>query len=125
MSNQIKGFSDLISERKASPLKFAWDKFKDIGAIRTATPVVAAPKSTSKPQVDPIQVRAQEYQALVTKKQTIALRVVSQPAVSTSKSSEPVWAKKALSQGLHQSNPQPRLDLTKPKAEGILFLLGA
>ena len=124
MSNQIKGFSDLISERKASPLKFAWDKFKDIGAIRTATPVVV-PKATSKSQIDPLQIRAQEYQALVTKKQTVALRVVSQPAPTASRPTEPVWAKKVLSQGLHQSNPQPRLDLTKPKAEGILFLLGA
>ena len=124
MSNPTKDFSDLTSERKASPLKFAWDKFKEIGAIRSA-PVVSAPKRVAKATGYPAHLQAREYQALVTKKTTGTLRLVPQPAAGEPKVAESVWTKKVLTQGLHQANPQPRLDLAKPKAEGILFLLGA
>lgn len=124
MSNQVKGFHDLISERKTSPLKFAWDKFKEIGAIRTTAPSVPAAKRAGRAAVDPIHRRAQEYQTLVTKKNSAGLRLVPPPAAAAPKA-ESRWAEQVLSQGLHQSNPQPRQDLAKAKAAGILFLYGA
>lgn len=124
MSNQVKGFNDLISERKTSPLKFAWDKFKEIGAIRRAAPSVPAAKRAGKAAVDPIHRRAQEYQTLVTKKNSAGLRLVPPPPAAASKA-ESRWAEQVLSQGLHQANPQPRQDLVRPKAEGIHFLFGA
>ncbi len=124
MSNQVKGFNDLISERKASPLKFAWDKFKEIGVIRSAAPSVPAAKRAGKPAVDPVHRRVQEYQTLVTKKNPAGLRLAPPPAAASPKA-ESRWAEQVLSQGLHQANPQPRPDLVKAKAAGILFLFGA
>jgi len=124
MSNQVKGFNDLISERKASPLKFAWDKFKDIGAIRSAAPAIPAAKPARKAPVDPLHARAQEYQTLVMKKPTAGLRLVPTPAAASPKV-ESLWAERVLSQGLYQANPQSRPDLVNPKAEGIRFLYGA
>lgn len=124
MSNQVKGFHDLISERKASPLKFAWDKFKEIGAIRSAAPSVPVAQRAGKATVDPVHRRAQEYQTLVTKKNSAGLRLVPTPTAAAPKA-EALWTEQILSQGLHQANPQPRLDLAKAKAAGILFLFGA
>jgi len=126
MQSPVEGSSKVSSEKKSSPLKFAWDKFKEIGIVPAAV-VGKSPKTVVSARVsDPTHARHQEYQTLVTKRglgmpQRIA---ISRDAVSE-KTERSQAAGRLLTQGLHESSIHKIQDFGRFAAFSVAFLLGA
>lgn len=114
------------SEKKYSPLKFAWDKFKELGVVPSSPEGNASPESAAARVANPMHARHQEYQALVTKRSQAKAAVLSFPKAATPAKPECVsMAGTLLSQGLHESAPNKIEDFGRSAEAGVAFLLGA
>jgi len=126
MQSPVEGSKQFSSEKKSSPLKFAWDKFKEIGLIPADVVGKSAKTAVSARVSDPTHARHQEYQTLVTKRglgmpQRMAL---SKDAVSEKTERSPL-AGRLLTQGLHESSIHKIQDFGRFAAFSVAFLLGA
>jgi len=112
------------AEKKYSPLKFAWDKFKELGAVPSAPDGKVAPELAVRRPADPMHARHQEYQDLVTKRNqgSATVRSLQKAPVQQDLTS---LADALLSQGLHESALHKIQDFGLSAERGVTVLLGA
>ena len=126
MQSPVDVTNKVPSEKKASHLKFAWDRFKEIGVVPSTAIGKSANTAVSSRAADPLHSRHQEYQDLVTKRGQGTYSLAQAPRAEVpAKLERPQLTGRLLTQGLHESSPHRVEDLCRPAAFSVAILLGA